>query len=399
MSTELETVETATEQNVETDLSARLQQSAFAPETMEATIQAATTATEQSTTPAVETTTTTTEQTVTEPFYKSLGLENEDAVVNEIKTLREKKPDTVEFKDETTRQLYELLLEGGEKKKEAIKILKEQEQIEELATLTVDKDNAAEIIKLQMKLKNKQLSKEEIDFEYKEKFVAPKEPVQRISETDEEFEERTEEWKEKVSVVEQRRVIAAKLAQPELNSLKSELSLPTITTNEQTQNAPTEEQIKAHKADVEAFVKTVDVSFNDFKGFSTNVKDKDVDFAVGYDLSDDEKAGVKQKLQQFAENGFNTNDLLQERWVIKNADGSNSLNTPQMVKDLSRMLYGEMAESKIASKAANERMEQHLKLKKNIDLGTSTGNNQPVQLNNQQAVSQKLQEAAFGVPQ
>jgi len=397
MSIENETVETATEQKVETDLSSRLQAAAWGVEMPASTEQAATTTTEQSATTVEVKSDEQTETQVSEPFYKSLGFEKEEDVINEIKTLREKKPEEIRFNDDETKRLYEAISDKT-KRKEVRQILEAHEQIEELSGVVVDKDNAADIIKLQLKLKNKQLSKEEVDFEYKQNYVPPKEPVQRVTETEDEFEERMQEWKEKCSIIEQKRVIAAKLAQPELSNLKSELTLPEIKTSFQAEAAPTEEDIQRHKSEVETFVKTVDSSFNDFKGFSTNVKDKDVDFTVGYDLSDDEKTQVKSKIKEFADTGFNTNSLFVDLWVEKQADGTFKVNTPKMIKDLSRIIAGDKIDQKIASEAANKRIDEHLKVKKNINLGTSTGNSSTIDLNNPQVVSQKLQEAAWGKP-
>lgn len=396
MSIENETVETATEQKVETDLSSRLQAAAFGEATQPQEQQAAAAATDAPSTTEVKTTETT-ETQVVEPFYKSLGFENEEAVVNEIKTLREKKPDELKFENDESRLIHELLRTGDKEAKAKVKeYLQTQEKLESLSEATVDSDTAEELIKMSYKLKYKDLTQQQIDYKFNKQYGIPKEPIKGEFDDDTEFEQKHNEWKSQVEDIKMDRVIEAQLIKPDLLKAKSELSLPEINTNAQTQNAPTEEQVKAHKAAVESFVKTVDVSFNDFKGFSTNVKDKDVDFTVGYDLSDEEKTSVKTQLQNFAESGFDANELLAERWVIQNQDGTKSLNTPQMVKDLSRMLYGEQSEQKIAFKAANERMDLHLKKTKNIDLGNNTGTNQPISFPTQQLISENLQKAAFG---
>lgn len=411
MSVENQTVETAPEEKVETDLSSRLQAAAFGDGNSTSTQQTGTTAIQQPATPVQTTTTTQTQETknekpefnIPEWLKTEFGVEDVNVLKQEREEFKKLKEQPTsqpfEFKDETSKQIHELLRSGDkEGRKKAREVLEFQERVDDLASLPVTKDNAADIIKLQMQLKNKQLNKEEIEFHYSQTYGIPKEPIQRKMEDEDEFQERMDEWKEKVSAIEQNRMIAAKLAQPELLSLKPELTLPEIkNASEQTSYQPTEEDLRKHKEEVDSFVKQVESSFNDFKGFSTQVKDKDVDYSVAYDFSESEIKEIKTTLQKFAEENFDVNALFADRWVTKSSDGkSGVLNIRQIVKDYSAIVSLESASSKIANEAANKRMEEHLKTKKNITLGTTDGNNTPLALNNQQDISARLQAAAFG---
>lgn len=119
----------------------------------------------------------------------------------------------------------------------------------------------------------------------------------------------------------------------------------------------------------ETFLKNADTIVNAFKGFEAQVKDKDVDYTVNYTPSKEEKQAVGDRLKQFAESGFNANVILADRWVKE--DGT--LNESQMTEDLSRIFMGKNADQKIASEAANQRLELYLKGKKNITID-GTGN-------------------------
>lgn len=166
------------------------------------------------------------------PFIKeNFGVETvEDAKKQwqELQTLKSNPPKPAEYKfeNEDSQKMAEAISKGD--RKTILSILEKQERIEQYTTAEVTKDTAPEIIKLGMQLNNKLLTKEDIEFQYKELYVPPKEPVQRSTETDEEFAERQDEWKEKVANIEYRKIVAAKMAIPELEKSKSTLQLPNI---------------------------------------------------------------------------------------------------------------------------------------------------------------------------
>lgn len=364
-----------TEQKQDTGLSQEAQQSfqdaIFGKmESTESTEQQQQSSNESTTQAAVETKKEETEEIIEPKEWLKREFDIDDAAVlkqqiNEYKELKAKPQEETKFADETSKQIYELLREGGEKKKEAIKILKEQEHIEELVSLEVNKENAAEIIKLQMKLKNKQLSKDEIDFEYKQNYELPKEPVQRKLEEDEEFDERMEEWKERCSIIETKRVIAAKLAQPELSNLKSELVLPEISKGESQQKTQTPEDLAAFEQTKNSFLQSAKQTIDGFNGFNVQVKDKDVDFAVNYTPSTDERKLLSDTLTKLADSGFDANEIFVDRWYdVENK----TFKIEQMTKDLSRILMGENSDQKLAMDSANKRMDAFLAEKKNVNV-------------------------------
>lgn len=166
-----------------------------------------------------------------EPIYlkENFGWETREAAIAELQELRNlkqnpPKPEPHKFENEESEKLFTAVTKGD--RKELFKILEKQEKIDSLTSIEVNKDNAAEIIKFGIQINNPTLTPTEVDFQYRQEYVAGKEPIQKASETDEEFAERHDEWKEKVEIVETKRVIAAKMAQPQLVAAKSKLVLP-----------------------------------------------------------------------------------------------------------------------------------------------------------------------------
>lgn len=160
---------------------------------------------------------------------KELGYESIDAAKAEIQALRQLKDNppaaAFKFENEESEKLARAISTNP---KEAFKILQKQERIESLIAMDVNKDNAADIIKFGIELANPDLSPEEIDFQYKQDYTAPKEPVQKATEDEDEFLERHNEWKERAAAIEMKRTIAAKMAKPQLAAAKQKIDISSI---------------------------------------------------------------------------------------------------------------------------------------------------------------------------
>jgi len=170
---------------------------------------------------------TTTVAPATVDYLKELGYDSLEVAKAEIEALRQLKsnpPATAfKFENEESERLAKAI---NANPKEAFKILEKQERIEALVSLEVNKENAADIIKFGMQLDNPNLTPQEIEFQYKQDYIAPKEPVQKSTEDEDEFTERHNEWKERVEAIEMKRTIAAKMAQPKLAAAKQKIVLP-----------------------------------------------------------------------------------------------------------------------------------------------------------------------------
>ena len=321
----------------------------------------------------------------------------EDAAIlkqerEELKAFREKTKQE-EFKNEDSKKVYEYLREG--KEDEVYEYFSKKKQIEKLskADVTADKNVAAELVKFGIKNENKEanLSEEEINFLFNQRYAMPKEPNEDDYTDVDVFEKDMLSWKEQVQTIEKRIMIEAKMQQPKLSQLNQEIVLPDIKRDQQ--NALSQEDLDALKQMQESFVQTAKTSIDGFKGFDVNVKDKDVDYNVSYVPSAEEKTLVNEKLNEFAKSGFDANALLADRWV--NEDGK-TLNVERMVKDLSLIYSNEKLSQKLVTDAANKRLELYLKEKKNINLNETVTNGQ-YNPDNKKTQQEALTEAILAI--
>ena len=158
-------------------------------------------------------------------FKKEFNWDSADVAKQEIEKLRTAQPAN-KYENEESRKVHELLMQG--KIKEVTEIYRQQEQLESFATAEVTPELASDIIKLGIRVKNPSLTDKEIEFQYKQEYVHPKEPKQKLSEDDEEFQEKMDEWKELCDNIDMKRNIAAKMMQPELAAAKTKIQLPDI---------------------------------------------------------------------------------------------------------------------------------------------------------------------------
>lgn len=326
----------------------------------------------------------------TNTFLKNKwGWDNEEVADAEIKSLKEKAEKNFEFKNEDSKKVAEYIIEG--KEDDLYAFLDNKKKVEKLTTANVEDINvAAQLVKFDLRNANKNLNEDEIDFLFNEKYAIPEKPIQGEYEDEDDYNYKVKNWEKQVSNIEKRMIIEAKMAQPKLAQLKSQLVLPNIS-REGSQMQPTQEDLTAAKEQQDSFIKFAESKAKDFTGFSVQVKDKDVNYTVSYAPSQEEKTLVTNKLKEFAESGFNANALLADRWVSE--DGK-TIKVEQMVKDLSRLYADDKATQKLVLDASNKRIEAYLKEKKQINVNGLSQNGQFSPSNNATALDQ-AREAAF----
>jgi hypothetical protein len=199
-----------------------------------------------------------------ETLKEKFNYEKPEDVVSEIEQLRALRnaPPQVEeqrFENEKSKKLYEAFKAG--RQKEILTILAEEERLETLTTQEVTLENAADIIKMGMQLKYKDLTPKEIEYKYNKTYPTPKEPSQRTDELDEDFEFRKEQWKEQVADIQMSAIIDAKLAKPELDAQKTKIVLPDIKEN-------IDEDYISYKQGLEQQSKAVEEAIKEYKSFT-----------------------------------------------------------------------------------------------------------------------------------
>lgn len=325
-------------------------------------------------TPPVVTTTPTTvapdEEIFDEKVWLKKTFEVEDAEVikaerEELKKLKATPHTTQEitFANDQSKQIHELLREG--KSKEVRSYLDMQEKLDAFTTAEVTAESADDIIKMGMQLKYKELTPQEINYKFNKEFSIPKQPVQDVTETDEEFQVRQSEWKEKSDEIKMNKVIEAKLLKPELLKSKSELVLPELSKQAPT-NEPSQELLAAQQEALkkvrENFLHKLESDYSKVDGFSTKVKDESVEIPVSFKIPDEDKSLLKTRLQE----GLDINEFMDKRWF----DEQGNAKIEQIFADIYLLENPDKILSGIANNAANKRLEHDIKLRHNININT-----------------------------
>lgn len=323
---------------------------------------------------------------------ENLGFDNWELAKKEVEELRKLKgvKPELSFANEDSKKILEAL--AGGKEDALYDYMVKKRQFAQVEQMSLDKPaDAEQVLKLSFQLKYQDLSASEISDLITEKYAKPEKPAQQDDETDQEYTERVAKWNQQCETVDKRMVRDAKIERPELLKLKNELILPEIPKEESKANQPTPEQLAAAKKLSDSF-QTYNSAVKELAGFAANVKDKDVDYSVAYTASDADKTQVEASMKAFVESGFDANILFANRWL--NQDGT--ANLKQMTEDLLLLTAKESAFQKIANEAANRRMEEYVKTRKNINL-TEVDQTKKFDPTNEKNELDKVRDWAFSV--
>lgn len=261
-----------------------------------------------------------------------------------------------------------------EKEQEIFDKLNKRAELRKLESLDITNANdAAYVIKSNLRAKYPELDERDISDMFDENYSRLPKPIQKVDQTDEEFEAEVKLWESREDAINRKIVRDAKIAKPELIKLQNQIELPDIPTKNAVQELSQEDLQKLDDTK-SAFTKSAESFIKQFNGFSAVIKDKDVEIPISYDLSKEEKAEVESSLNVFVEKGLDANAVFAKRWL--NEDGT--LNAESVIKDMALLLSGEKISQKYVNDAANKRLEAYLKDKKNISV---SGSSSPVQNN------------------
>jgi hypothetical protein len=323
-------------------------------------------------TPVVETpvTPTTPAEEILEPnvwLKREFGFENIENAKTEIEALRKLKeqaatPQEIKFANEQSEKFFNSLKEG--KEDDVYEYLSNKKKLERAEKLDVTNAvNAAELLKLnfQYKYKDQGLTGEEINDLFHEQYAKPPKPEQGVDQEDEDYKAEVSKWKQQCEVVDKRVIRDAKIQKPELVKYKADLAIPDLPKKEVVANQPSQEDLAAEEAKLKAvrdgFLNKLESDFSKVEGFSTKVKDEEVELPIVFNLSPEEQLATKQELSD-----FNINDYIEKRWF----DANGNPNVNQMMKDkyvlenLPKLLDG------VANKAATARLLEYRKQTSNV---------------------------------
>ena len=291
------------------------------------------------------------------------SLDEAKAEFEQLKKLKEEAP-SQNFANEESKTLYQAWLEG--KKDEVLDYLSNQKKIEKLATGEVNANTAEEIVKLTIKQKNKSLTDDEVDFMFNEKFSIPAKPTQRADEYDDDYNARLAEWEEKSQLVQKRLIIEAKMSQPEIEKLKSELVLPNIQSAYQISAEQEQEELRMNEEIRRQFEQSLETEYKSFDGFNVTFKDEaaGIEIPISYVPTEEEKVTLKTQLSDFDHTEYFGN-----RWF--SADGKPQIKN--MMADKYFLENKEKIMQKVANEAAQQMRLKMIAMQSNIKLnGNST---------------------------
>lgn len=262
------------------------------------------------------------------------------AEIEQLRALKENPPVAAvpiwKEENEPSKKLFEALKAG--KLDDVYSFLDSQRKLDKLTSAEVTKDNATDIVKYGMKLKNSELTDYEVDRLFNRKFQLPAKPVfNEVNDDETEYRRRLGEWERQVEEVNLDISIEAKMLKPDLLAAKSKLVLPDIDTavdpNYQAylqylKDFEDEDKIIAETKEAYSSLKPEQIKFElPYK----DEKNK-VDFNFQFDPNTD---GYKQALEM---------TLNPEKYYdsFKNSDGS-----PNRIKFLKSMYFSLNAEKVI----------------------------------------------------
>lgn len=313
---------------------------------------------------------------------EKFGFESVEEAENQFKKLKEQP--SFEFKDDVSKTLFDAIKEG--KADDVYQVLNEQKRLDKLTKDELNPDLAVEIIKENIKNKHRDLTSEEVDLLFFEKFYVPLKPEQTFEDSDEDYAEKVKIWQNQVDYVEKRLMIEAKLARPELEKYKAEIKLPDIY-NESGRQAVAQEEYEQMQQARSIYEKTLNSDFQSFNGFNVSVKDEEVEIPITFNVGEEERLAMKNELEDFDGEGF-----LENRWFYE--DGKP--NVQQIMADKYLLENRDKIFSKIANEAASQRLLAHFKKSGNININqTATPQGAKPDLNNIEAERLRLAEWAF----
>ena len=319
-------------------------------------------------------------------WFKEFGFESADQAkeqITELKKVKESAPKDIEFANEESKKFFDYLKDG--KEDDVYNFLAEKKRLEKYTTADVNEINAADIVKLAMQMKYKDFTQDEIDHKFKKQFSLPKEPF-----LDENYEDSVaahNEWKEQVADIKKDLIIEAKLARPELEKLKSNLVLPNIQKDGDSQ-LQTQAQKELDEAEIDKrrnqYLSSLNSDNQLFTGFETSYKNEGVDIPVSYTVTDDEKKSLSKELENFDVEGF-----ILGRWFKQ--DGAP--NVKNLMEDVYLLRNKDKIHQKIASETGTKVIDNYIKNAKNVNV--TGGNNGQLNLNQPQAEIEKATKNFF----
>lgn len=296
---------------------------------------------------------------------EKFGFDNVEQAEQEFKKVKESKDSGFNFENETSRNLFNAIKEG--KLDEIYDVLSQQKRLEKLTNSEINGNLAVDIIRTNLQNKYKDLTSDEVDLLFYQNYNFPQRPEKSFEDTDEDYEQKLNGWQNEIDFIERRMIIDAKVIKPELEKLKSEIRLPDVYGLEQ-QEAQSREAFEMATQARQVYERTLESDFKNFNGFEVTVKDEDVEVPVNYNISEEEKLDLKNRLSDFDSDAYYEN-----RWF--NKDGTP--NVKQAMQDIYLLENFDKISKKLVNEAASQVKLAYIKNSGNVTLNPKTPQGTP----------------------
>jgi len=296
---------------------------------------------------------------------EKFGFDNIEQAEQEFKKIKESKDSEFNFENETSRNLFNAIKEG--KLDEIYDVLSQQKRLEKLTNSEINGNLAVDIIRTNLQNKYKDLTSDEVDLLFYQNYNFPQRPEKSFEDTDEDYEQKLNGWQNEIDFIERRMIIDAKVIKPELEKLKSEIRLPDVYGLEQ-QEAQSREAFEMATQARQVYERTLESDFKNFNGFEVTVKDEDVEVPVNYNISEEEKLDLKNRLSDFDSDAYYEN-----RWF--NKDGTP--NVKQAMQDIYLLENFDKISKKLVNEAASQVKLAYIKNSGNVTLNPKTPQGTP----------------------
>lgn len=312
-----------------------------------------------------ETNTVESEQKETQQVTSEPVIENQESYSATESTLQEESEYTdseqengfqYEWPNETAKIIYDKLVSGDIS--ELADMIYEQKVLSSLDTM-----NESDIVKLKMAYDFPDLSPDEIEDEFRARFVVDDETDKSYMSEDE-LAQHNKKLEKASKAMSRELKKEVSLAKDYLSEMKQEISFPDILSqiqNVQPQINPEDvlndyfqgqelEQGKVYEDARRQYMSSLEDGLKQFDGFNVNYKDEDVQFDGKYSLTPEDKAKLTDSLKQFdleefygaryyKDGRYDTKQLAEDVYFLQNRDKIvNSLVTQAVSKSKSDLL-------------------------------------------------------------
>ncbi len=289
------------------------------------------------------------------------GFDSTEVAKTEIEKLKNKKD--FEFANEDSRKYFDYIKEG--KEDELYNVIHTKKTVEKLLNADLsDKKIATELVKFGIQNENKDLTPDEVDYLYEQKFGLPEKPIQKDDEDDDDFKLRQTAYDNKVSNIERGLVIEAKLAKPKLEKFKTELVLPDIPKGEVSAPQPTQEELQKVEEARNKILSKIESDSRNFNGFEVRYKDEGGEIPINYIISDEQRTANKEQLKN-----FDVHEFIGTRWF---KDGEPDVNA--MMQDITLLKERDAIFQKLVNETGAQIRKQYIGIKANVSVNGEQSN-------------------------